>query len=400
MHRLALPVVVLLSACSSPKLPGEAVPAYVVQISNGFTGRGGVVIASEWVVGSAAAVPSSGEAQVTHAGKSYTLALVKRGEGGLGLFRLAGAKLDPAPLGDSGVLARGATVTIASFGEDGTPSPHAATVTGRRAHEGKAYVEIDGELAKGADGGGVFGPDGHLVGVLAFTLAPKLTYVLPIEYLTAVDGALAAAAVGKVKVSAAFEAQRAGAVGHPEPLRRPLAFDQLQVEQSFSRTALVGRITLLDEPGGKAAHASPLRYRLEAVDAQKARRILSEGAIAGADQRWEALVAKKAELAAATTAQFGAEYVTAHIAPYELGEVRYRLPFTVFCKQVTDSEVHALTLILADGRKTNEIAFADLVNVCAAIEDGDGTALEKAWGLGVAAGPVAKAPKPGKKHRR
>jgi hypothetical protein len=398
MHRLVL-AAVLLSACSSPKPPAEAVPAYVVQVSNGFTGRGGVVVAPEWVIGSAAAVPSSGEAQVTHAGKTYTLALVNRGEGGLGLLRVTGGKLDPAPLGDSGGLGRGAKVTIASFGENGVPAARAATVTGWRAHEGKAYLEIDGELSQGADGAGVFGADGRLIGVLAFTLAPTLTYVLPIEYLAGGDGALAAPAVGKVKMSPAFEAHRVEAASHREPLRRPLSFDQLQVEQAFSRTALVGRITLLDAPGARAAHASPVRYQLEAIDAQKARRTLAEGAIATADQRWEPLAAKQAELAAATTKQFGPEYVSSHLAPYELGELRYRLPFHLFCKQVTDQEVHALTLTLADGRKTGEVAFADLVNICAAIEDGDGTAMEKAWGLGLAAAPTSKAAKPGKKRR-
>lgn len=398
MHRRALAVVAVLSACSSPKSPAEAVAAHAVQVSNGFTGRGGVVVASEWVIGSAAAVPSTGEAQATSAGKSYSLALVKKGEGGLGLFRVNGGKLDPAPLGDSGALARGATVTTATFGEDGKPSAHAVTVTGWRASEGKAYLEIDGDLAKGADGGGVFGPDGRLVGVLAFTLAPKLTYVLPIEYLTAYDGALAAT-VARGKPSPAFEAHRAEAAKQREPLHRPLAFEQLQVEQTFSRTALVGRVLLLDGAGAKAAHVAPLRYRLEAVDAQKSRRTLSEGAIAAADQRWEPLPAKKTELAAATTAQFGPEYVAEHLAPYDLGELRYRVPFASFCKQVTDTEVHALTLTLADGRKSNEIAFADLVNVCAAIEDGEGTALEKAWGMGVAAGPALKA-KAGKKRRR
>jgi len=398
MHRRALALVVVLSACSSPRSPAEAVAAHAVQISNGFTGRGGVVVAAEWVVGSAAAVPSSGEAQVTSGGKSYTLALVKKGEGGLGLFRVNGGKLDPAPLGDSGMLTRGAKVTTATFGEDGKPSAHTATVTGWRASEGKAYLEIDGELAKGADGGGVFGPDGRLVGVLAFTLAPKLTYVLPIEYLTADDGALAAAAVGKVKPSAAFETHRVEAAKQREPLRRPLAFEKLQVEQTYSRTALVGRIVLLDEAGAKAAHAAPVRYRLEAVDAQKARRTLAEGAVAAADQRWEPLAGRKAELAAATTAQFGPEYVAEHLAPYDLGELRYRVPFATFCKQVTDTEVHALTLTLADGRKSNEIAFADLVNVCASLEDGEGTALEKAWGMGVGAAPAPKV-KAGKKRR-
>ena len=47
---------------------------------------------------------------------------------------------------------------------------------------------------------------------------------------------------------------------------------------------------------------------------------------------------------------------------------------------------------------SGDIGFNDLVNICKGAEEGEGTALEQAWGMSSAAPPVAAAPaKKGKK---
>lgn len=301
-----LPVIV---NCTKAKSATEAAQAYDVQISNGFTERGGVFIASDNVLGDVSLVPSTGEAQLVHAGKTYAAGLVKR-QATYGLLLVRSGKFEGATLGDSGKLEPGVMLTM----------QNAVKLTGWRAHEGRAYMEIDFDPPKNAEGTGVFGPDGRLVGLLAFTLGDKLTYVLPIEYLTSGDGALTQALLGKREASAAFIKRRDEAATHKEALRHPPNWKRLELEQSYSRTALVGRITLLDKQGAEAAHGKALHYKLEAIDQSRARRTIAEGNLPSNEQRWVPLTDRKTAMAAATEAQFGHDYVSANIAPYDVGE--------------------------------------------------------------------------------
>jgi hypothetical protein len=59
-----------------------------------------------------------------------------------------------------------------------------------------------------------------------------------------------------------------------------------------------------------------------------------------------------------------------------------------------------LTLKLGDGRGSGDIGFSDLVNICKGEEEGEGTALEKAWGMSSAPAAVAVVKKGGAKPKK
>ncbi len=395
MRKLLLVGLFFILGCEAKKSGSEAALAFAAQISNGFVARGGVLVAKDHVLGHVGAVPASGEAELYGLARPYKLGLVRR-EGDFGLLRVQGKLEGFAPLGDSGALTEGAKLFFVAFDEAGKAAVRSAKVTGFRAHEGRSYIELSATAPKEISGGGVFDAGGGLVGLVAFSLGEGLTYVLPIEYLTSGPKAVAGSLAGIKEPSAAFARRRDEAKGSPAPLEAPLTYGKLQFEQRYSRTALVGRVTMLREPGASLVPS----YKLEGIDERRARRVIAEGSIPAGEFRFVSLDEQKEAVIAATGARFGASYVKQHIAPYDYVELRYRLPFSLFCHEVNETEVHALTISLSDDRKSEEIAFADLVNICAAIEDGEGSALEKEWGLGAKApGKKARA-KPYKKRRR
>ncbi|MEO0812525.1 MAG: hypothetical protein AAFY60_06655, partial [Myxococcota bacterium] len=64
-------------------------------------------------------------------------------------------------------------------------------------------------------------------------------------------------------------------------------------------------------------------------------------------------------------AQFGESTAKERLDPYESGELRFRIPGNAFCDKVADATAYALVVELGDGRKTDELTYGDLLNVCA-----------------------------------
>jgi len=206
--------------------------------------------------------------------------------------------------------------------------------------------------------------------------------------------------VGTQEAPEIFSKERAAAGSHPEGIPMPVTLDSLAYDATFSHTALVGQLFVLEKKDAPV-HSKPVHYQVEAVDAERRRRVLEEGDLAPANVLWadDAELRKKAE--DDLRASFGDAYVKANFEPNAYGALRFRVPFAKICKQVTGQEVHALVLTLADDRRSGDIAFSDMVNVCGGQEDGEGTTLEQSWGFKVAAEPAAPAPtsKPAKNGR-
>ncbi|MBI3179583.1 MAG: hypothetical protein HYZ27_07960, partial [Deltaproteobacteria bacterium] len=330
-------------------------------------------------------------------GKGYlTRVLTRNRDLGVAILYMEDDKADHAKIGAAAELTEGAPLVAQVFNAKGEPALVRATFNGWRYHRGHAYLETNADTGDDAAGAGFFGPDGKLIGVQSFKLAPKLTYLLPIEYVTHGTASITKGFLGERKESDTFARTRTEAKKHTEPLPAPLTFETIAYKQAFSRTALIGLLVLLDKKD-TPAHAQPIKYKLEAIDAERNRRVIAEGTIDAANVRWFSAPELVKEVSAEMTASFGADWVAKNLAPYDYGELRYRIPFAPFCGKVTDTEVHALTLILADGRSSGEMGFSDLINICAAQEEGEGTAMEAAWGMQAAPEP---APKAAKKRRR
>ncbi|MEM6531015.1 MAG: hypothetical protein AAF654_00260 [Myxococcota bacterium] len=94
-------------------------------------------------------------------------------------------------------------------------------------------------------------------------------------------------------------------------------------------------------------------------------------------------------------AQFGEELVGSQFDPYDRGELRFRIAAGSYCDTVQEAAAYALVVALGDGRRTEELTYNDLVNVCAGLEPGDGAEWEAAWGM-----PAPEAVEPGKKNKK
>ncbi|MBC7794457.1 MAG: hypothetical protein H7Z43_12195, partial [Clostridia bacterium] len=248
------------------------------------------------------------------------------------------------------------------------------------------------ELVEGA---GLIDRNGKLVGIMQFKLTPKLNYALPIEYVVSESNGAAQTVVYQTS-SAAFISQRDAAAGVEKMIEPPLDFAKLDNVYSYSRSALVGKLTMLDDTSAEA-HAKPVNAKITATDASRASRTIAEMDLTAPRVAWsplppEKVQVKREELAGA----FGEAYVREAFTPYAYGELRYRIPLDRFCKDVTADEVHNVVLTLSDGRTTGDFGYADMVNVCAAHEDADGTVWEREWGMvdGGAAAAVPGDPEP------
>jgi len=388
-------LVLFASACG-PKSANDVAAAVDLQVSDGFRFRGGVAITSRYAVSDLDLLRSVDVAQFADkAGEHFEGAVEQRSKDlNLALVQVASRSLTAPRLGDSALLKDGDIVTAQFFDAKGTPHIVTGKFAGWRYHLGRAYFGTSLETPDDAVATGVFAPDGSLVGVQAIKRGANLTLVLPIEYVVNGNQSLGGVAIHAHSDTKQFSTIRAEAQKHPGPLPDPVRYDELTFQQSFSRTALVGQLIMLDKKDAPA-HAQPVHYKVEAVDGERHRRVIGEGVIDKKNLQWAASPESTAALAKSMTEAFGEKWVEANVMPYDFGVLRYRVPFAPFCPKVTDREVHALTLSLADGRKTSDIGFSDLVNICAGQEDGDGTAMEKAWGMASAPGK----PPPGRSAR-
>ncbi len=385
-------VAFLLLACPG-KSPTEVATSAAVQVTDGFRNRGGTAIDGEHIATDLDLTKGADLLKVVSAdGKTREANVLYRdADRGIAILKVKGGGLDGAPLGDSGGLKVGDPVTAYVYDKDGKGSARTAKFTGFRASQKRVYLETDLMLDdESVEGAGIFDRQGQLVGIMQFKLTPKLNYALPIEYVLSEQEAVGQPLV-RHPSSPAFIAQRDAAAGVDKVLEAPLDFGKLDNVYSYSRTALVGRLVMLDDPSAES-HSKPVAFKMTATNATRAVRTIAEGKLEPPLTSWFAypadkVDAKRDELSKA----FGDAYVRESFSVYQYGELRYRIPFKLFCKEVTAEEVHNVSLTLADGRTTGDFGFADLVNVCAAQEDGDGSVWEREWSMAEGMKPGAAA---------
>lgn len=381
----------ILSACPS-KSPVELATQSAVQVTDGFRSRGGTAFSAEHIITDIDLTKGADLLKVVTAdGKTRDANVLYRdAEKGIAVLLVKGGGLDAAALGDSGALKVGDPITAFVYDKDGKGTARTAKFTGFRASQKRVYLETDLVLDENVEGAGIFDRQGQLVGIMQFKLTPKLNYALPLEYAVSEKDAIGQPLV-RHPSSQAFTQQRDSAAEVEKLIEAPLDFGKLENVYSYSRTALIGKLVMLDDPSA-VSHSKPVAFKLTATNATRAVRTIAEGKLEAPLTQWapypaDKVEAKRDELSKA----FGDAYVRDAFSVYTYGELRYRLPFKLFCKDVTAEEVHNLNLTLADGRTTGDFGFADLVNVCAAQEDGDGSVWEREWAMGEGAKGVQPA---------
>lgn len=389
----------LLLACEVP--PDEAAKRSTVLVTDGFRTRGGVAVTSEHIL-----VPleigTAGEkvSVKTPTGETFEARVLKKDEANeLALLYQKLATLDEASPGDSGALAEGSPVTALVYDHEGKSKVVAGAITGWRNHKSHAYVEADLDVGPEAIGSGLFDASGKLVATIGFVLGPKLVFALPIDYAMREPKSLTSSFVDAGAASDGFKAKRDAAKKDTTVIPKPPAFADLAPNYHFSHTAVVGYFSMLDKKDAPITD-KPARWKLEAIDVERKKRVLAEGELVPPFLQWNVTAERTQARADELAMLFGKSFVEHAFAPFAYGELRWRLPFSLYCSKVTGDEVHNFVITLADGRTGGELGFPDLVNVCTGQEAGDGTAWEKAWGMDTAAaatpppaGKAGKAPK-------
>ena len=404
MRRALILALVLMPACEVAQSPEEAATASDVQVSDGFKYAGGVIIKDQHVLTQAAIVKGVEDTSVLDGAKKGHRARVagRNADLNTALLYIETGGLAKATLGDSSTLQEGAHLATQIFDQQGKPTVKTATFKAWRFSEGRALIETDFDTPEIANGAGVFGPDGKLIGMLSFKLGQKFTYVMPIEYVITGPKTITGQVFGEKKDSPGFAAKRAEAEKHTESMPMPKSYEKLdEFEYSYSKTAIVGWIRILDKKAG-GAHTQPVKWKVEAVDEAQGKKVIGEGKLDNEHVKWVPQPDKMAELAKEMRTNFGESWVKEHLESNDYGEIRFRVPTAPFCPKVTDKEVHVVTVTLADGRAPQPMGFNDMVNICSGTEDADGGAWEKEWGMASDAGKGGgkKAPPPPKSGKK
>lgn len=371
------------TACDVP--PDEAAKRSTVLVTDGFRTRGGVAITNEHIL-----VPleigTAGEkvSVKTPTGETFEARVLKKDEANeLALLYQKLATLDEASPGDPGALAEGSPVTALVYDHEGKSKVVAGTITGWRNHKSRAYVETDLDVGAEAIGSGLFDASGKLVATIGFVLGPKLVFALPIDYAMREPRSLTSSFTDGGASSDAYKAKRDAAKKDTTVIPKPPAFADLMPTYHFSHTAVVGFFSMLDKKDAPVTD-KPVRWKIEAIDVERKKRTLAEGELAPPFVQWNVTAERTQARADELSKLFGKSFVEHAFAPFAYGELRWRLPFSLYCSKVTGDEVHNFVITLADGRTGGELGFPDLVNVCGGQEAGDGTAWEAAWGMSTA----------------
>ncbi|MEZ4272552.1 MAG: serine protease [Myxococcota bacterium] len=377
----------LLAAAACEKDPKVCATKYNLRITDGFRSQGGVLISESHFLTPLTLVANIDDIQATAPdGGGLKAKVIKRDpKVGAALVRIRGKKLAGSSIGEATELEPGAQLTTFLPSASGTGEIRTGRISAWVFHEGRAYMQTDLDVTPADLGLGVFGENGKLVGLMALHRGKNLSYVLPIEYLTQGDGAVAIhpdtmRVIDKSPLSEAFAAKSQEAAKHTDPLPTPVTFEMIRYMQAFSKTALVGTLTMLDSKANPS-HTQPIQFKIEAIDASRNRRQIAAGTLDTANIRWHAPPEFAQQRRSTLVESFGETYAKQYFDPYLYGELRYRLPFAPFCKDVSDTEVHVMVLTLEDNRTSGEIEFSDLVNICKGEEEGEGTRLEEAWGM-------------------
>lgn len=395
MRRLVV-LLTLLTGCNS----GVDLSLATMWISDGFTTRSGVAVTKELVLTQLKAFKNVENAQTGRPGDKAADGgfVIKNDTYDVALLRTKEPTLKFSKLGSASELTDNAVLTLYYVDDQGKQQKSEGSFSGWRYSKGVAYFESKMEAPDIAIGAGVSDSHGQLLGILSFKLGAKLNYFLPVDYVVTGSDAVAQKVFGAKDDAPGFATHRAEAKKHTEGLERPMDFDTVTYTQSFSKTALVGTLLLLNKKEAPAQNGA-LKYKVEAVDAARAHHTIAEGVVDAQNKQWKTLPDEQKKLGDTLGKTFGVTYVEQNLAPYEYGELRYRIPFKPFCSKVTDQEVHVLVMTLADGRKSGEIGFSDMVNVCSGSEEGEGDALEKAWGMSAATEKKEKDHDTKKKHK-
>lgn len=369
--------VLMLAGCT--KTPQEAVQTFTATVSDGFQARGGVAVGDRHAVADLSLIETS-DSTIVRIGPEVGLngRILNRTEPlGVAILYLDRAISAPT-LGDSGALDVGSTLYAGKFEETGITEV-AAAVTGIRFHQKRWYLETTLPLGEEQIGTGVFDDNGALVGLYGFELTPALRYVLPIEYVTAVPDGPAANVVDH-DASSTFSAHAQEAAASEVDLVPPPTFESLEVQHNFAHRDLVGVITHQRKKNA-AFDPATVTWKLAAVVSDDERTEVATGALSAQHAQWHTDEAAQAADRAEWVARFGEEMAAERLDPYQRGDLRFRIPASAYCAKVAAGSAYALTLDLGDGRKTEELTYGDLVNVCADLEAGEGTAWVESWGF-------------------
>ncbi|OGR09744.1 MAG: hypothetical protein A2341_13085 [Deltaproteobacteria bacterium RIFOXYB12_FULL_58_9] len=389
-----LPIVLLVCGCS--KTPEEAAQLYCIMADNGFQQGGGVAITDAYIITSSALFGEQKTGQITSSKKAGIGVARQTTAGQVALLYAEDEVLPFASIGSTDDLAEGAKLATYAYDNKGAGKLLTGVVRGWQYGDGTAFIVTDIDSPETANGNGYFGPDGKLIGIQLGKLG-KSTLILPVEYITNGPKAITSGQLGDKQDSENFAAQRKKGQAPPDPLPKPLLYDEVTYEMAFSRTALVGAMVMLDKKDA-ASRAAPVKFKVEAVDQSHERTVTVQGTIDAANIKWAPMADQLEKIKESSRSTLGATFVTDNLDPYDYGELRFRLPFAPFCPKVEGDKVYVLNVELSDGRKVSE-NFNDMANVCAG-EGGEGDGWEKEWGMAGEAAAAASAGTPSKKSKR
>lgn len=382
------------SACS--QTPEEAIRSSTASVSDGFSARSGVAIASNFAVSDLELIETSQSTDIRIGSEPAQNGriLARKESMNLALINLGTSTKAPT-IGDSGGLAPGAPIHAGVFAADGI-TMKSGTVTGIRNHKGRWYIETDLALPESARAAGVVNESGELVGLFDFQLTEKLNYVLPVEYVISELGSLSD--ITGAKPSEAFAGRAKTAAESKSVLETPPTYESLEAKYNFAHRDLVGKISHLrkkDEPFDPAV----VRWTLHAKNPDGAEEVAS-GTLSETTSQWhideDAEKARRARLAES----LGESIAKERLDPYRSGELRFRIPSNAYCKSVREGLAYELVVNVGDDRKTEPFTYSDLINICAGFEAGDGAEWVQSWGMVAAKEPAPKGAKKRKRRRK
>lgn len=389
-----------LTAIACTKTPQQAIESSTASVTDGFRSRGGVALSDQHVVADLELIETSESTSVRVGLEPPKDGRIITREAGLGLAVIyVDSGVDGSALGDSGALEIGATIHAGVFGAAGI-SMKSGQISGVRFHKKRWYFETDLALPEAGRGAGVFSDSGELIGVYAFQLAPGLNYILPVEYVVSTADGPAASAL-EHEASASFTARAKEASESDIVLEPPPRFESLTTRHNYAHRDLVGVVT---HQRNDAPQFETIAWTLAAVNDKTTRTPIANGTLGDSTAEWSMDEEELKSQREALVTRFGEELATERFDPYQLGELRFRIPGAAYCKAVEPGVAYALTVQVDPERKTEEMTYGDLANVCADLEAGDGATWLESWGIAaktaVETAPRGKKKRKGKKKRR
>ncbi|HJU84058.1 MAG TPA: trypsin-like peptidase domain-containing protein [Holophagaceae bacterium] len=168
--------------------------ASLVEVHSIDAGRvnqwGGGVVVAPWTVATSAHVVRGHEVLEVRQGRKAWRVKARREDGDrdLCLLYVPGLALPAAELGDPESLTVGQAVFSLGFpGGEGTVSP--GTLQGLWCFRGGLLLQSDAATGPGSSGGGLFDPEGRLLGLNAFIFPdqPRLSFAVPVTWVRSLE---------------------------------------------------------------------------------------------------------------------------------------------------------------------------------------------------------------------